>query len=317
MPAIAGQRAVRELSTMADRHVPTDALQQAIRGREADILKALNIRWEVGAPHISCPYRAHSDANPSWRWDAPKARAFCTCIVKRGGHPILDVLMQVEGIEFDAAKLRAAEILRRQDLIKEKGSRHHQGMAAASLLRPTAEERNDELMPAYLGYRLGVEPCDVPLPSTPVVGWCSLPYYELPAEKGGSSTLVGRYPCVIFGTVSPDGRTHAQRIYVKADGKGKADLGVGPDGRQRDAKKSAKLPQGVNSAGCAILWGDPTTAAHLILAEGPETTAALALAHKADMTAGKVALAGSVHRRHPRLQAVAGEPPGHGGGRSG
>ena len=42
------------------------------------------------------------------------------------------------------------------------------------------------------------------------------------------------------------------------------------------------------------LWGDPTTAPHLILAEGPETTAALALAHEAELKAGKVAVAAAL-----------------------
>jgi hypothetical protein len=271
-----------------DRYVRTQDIRDAVRGRETEVLKALGIACKDGASHSRCSYPDHEDANPSWRWDQAKARAFCSCIA--GSHTILDVLAHCEGANFEIAKVRAAEILGRQDLIKEKGSRRHQGMDAASLLRPTAEQRDDELAPAYLAYRLGVEPCDVPLPSTPVVGRRSLPYYDLPAENGGSSTLVGRYPCVIFGTVSPDGRTHAQRIYVQADGKGKADLGLGPDGRQRDAKKSAKLLTGVSSAGCAILWGDPANAPHLILAEGPETAAALALAHKAEFSAGEVAL---------------------------
>jgi hypothetical protein len=274
-----------------DRYVRTQHIRDAVRGRETEVLKALGIARKEGASHSHCPYPNHNDANPSWRWDQAKARAFCSCI--DGSHTILDVVAHCEGVDFEVAKVRVAEILGRQDLIKEKGSRRHQGMDAASLLRPTAEERNDELVPAYLAYRLGVEPSDVPLPSTPVVGRCSLPYYDLP-ENGGRSTLVGGYPGVIFGTASPDGRTHAQRIYVKANGKGKADLGVGRDGRQRDAKKAAKLPRGVTSAGCAILWGDPSTAPHLILAEGPETTAALALAHKAELTAGKVALAAAL-----------------------
>jgi hypothetical protein len=275
-----------------DRYVRTQDIRDAVRGRETEVLKALGIACKDGASHSRCPYPDHEDANPSWRWDQAKARAFCSCIA--GSHTILDVLAHCEGANFEIAKVRAAEILGRQDLIKEKSSGRHQGMNAASLLQPAAEERDDELAPAYLAHRLGVEPCDVPLPSTPVVGRRSLPYYDLPAENGGSSTLVGEYPCVIFGTASPDGRTHAQRIYVKANGKGKADLGVGRDGQQRDAKKSAKLPHGLNSAGCAILWGDPTTAPHLILAEGPETTAALALAHKAELNAGKVALAAAL-----------------------
>ena len=163
--------------------------------------------------------------------------------------------MRCEGIDFEAAKLRVAEILGRHDLIKARHRERYQTMDAASLLRPPADQRDDDLVRAYLAHRLGVAPADVPLPSTPAVGWRSLPYYDPPAKRGGKPKLVGRYPCVVFGTVAPDGRAHAQRIYVNADGEGKADLGVAPDGQQRDAKKSAKLPRGASAAGCAVAVG--------------------------------------------------------------
>ena len=68
---------------------------------------------------------------------------------------------------------------------------------------------------------------------------------------------------------------------------GKAELGVGSDGHPRDPKKSAKLTAGQSAAGCAVLWGDPATAHHLMVAEGIETAAALALAHRAEIEAGR------------------------------
>ena len=77
----------------AERYVATEALRQAMCGREADVLRALGVEWNKGAHHISCPYPDHSDENPSWRWDAHKARAFCTCITQRGGHAILEVVI--------------------------------------------------------------------------------------------------------------------------------------------------------------------------------------------------------------------------------
>ena len=52
--------------------------------------------------------------NPSWRWDEQKRCAICTC----GSNSISEVLIKVEGISFEAAKIRAAEILGRQDLIR-------------------------------------------------------------------------------------------------------------------------------------------------------------------------------------------------------
>ena len=246
-----------------DQYIPTLAIQKAVRGRETEVLQALNIPWGDGAMHLTCPYPDHADEHPSWRWDGKKNRAYCTCIDR--SHSIFDVMMRRESLDFETAKLRVAEILGRHDLIKARHRERYQTMDAASLLRPPVDQRDDDLVGAYLAHRLGVAAPDVPLPSTPAVGWPALPYYDPPAKSEDNAHLVGRYPCVVFGTVSPEGQVHAQRVYVKADGKGKADLGVAPDGQQRDAKKSAKLPRGASAAGCAVLWGDPATAAHLIL----------------------------------------------------
>ena len=115
----------------AGSFVATRAIQQAVRGRETEVLDALGIAWDRGSPHIACPYPGHTDDNPSWRWDERKARAFCTCIERP--HSILDVVMKVESVDFEAAKLRVAEILGRQDLIKVKdGQRHQQWTRRAS-----------------------------------------------------------------------------------------------------------------------------------------------------------------------------------------
>jgi hypothetical protein len=280
-------------STVLERYVPTRAIQAAVKGRETQVVEALKIPWQDGAPHISCPYPDHSDENPSWRWDERKARAFCTCIEQRGGHPILDVVMQVEGIEFEAAKLRVTEILGRRDPIRMRGE-HHQAMDAQSLLRPSADQRDDLLPRRYLGHRLNLAPERVPLPSTRAAAWRELPYYDRPAKKGEKPKLVGRHPCVVFETRAPDGRQHAHRIYTAAEGAGKAQLGVATDGRPRDPKKSARLKDGQSAAGCAVLWGDPATALHLLLAEGIETSAVVALAHQAEIEAGGLAIAAAL-----------------------
>ena len=121
------------------------------------------------------------------------------------------------------------------------------------------------------------------MPSTPAVGWRDLPFYDPPPKRGGSPKLVAHYPCVVFGTLAPDGRRHGHRIYVQSEGAGKAELGRRTDGRPRDAKKSATLKEGQNAAGCVALWGDPTRAPHLVLCEGIETAAALALARRAEI----------------------------------
>ena len=115
------------------------------------------------------------------------------------------------------------------------------------------------------------------------------------AVRGASKPrLVGRYPCVVFATVAPDGRRHAHRVYVAHDGQGKAELGADARGGRRDPKKSARLKEGESAAGCAVLWGDPATAPHLLMAEGIETAAALALAHREEVEAGGVAVAAAL-----------------------
>jgi putative DNA primase/helicase len=100
-----------------NRHVATRAIQAAVKGRQQEVLLGLGIDWEGGSPHIRCPYPKHDDANPSWRWDAKRTGAFCTCI--DGSHSIFDVVIAREGIDFERAKIRVAELLVRSDLIRE------------------------------------------------------------------------------------------------------------------------------------------------------------------------------------------------------
>ena len=111
--------------TMGERYVSTADIRSALAGRETELLDALNIPWRGGKPHIPCPYRAHADDHPSWRWDERKRKAFCTC----GARDVLGVLMGVEGTDVDAAKIRAAELLKRPDLIRERKPRGRGGHA--------------------------------------------------------------------------------------------------------------------------------------------------------------------------------------------
>jgi Domain of unknown function (DUF927)/Toprim domain len=270
----------------SDRYVSTRAIRDAVKGRELEVLEAVGVFWDDGADHITCPYPDHADSNPSWRWNPKRQRAHCTCIER--SHSIFDVVMRCENIDFEAAKLRVAEILGRQDLIKVKDGKRHQAMDAASLFRPPADQRDENLARSYFAFRLEVAPEQVPMPLTPVVGWRSLAYYDPPSKRSTQPKLAGHYPCVVFGTRSPDGRRHAHRIYIQHDGAGKAELGHRSDGRPRDPKKSASLREGQSAAGCVVFWGDPAKAPHLILCEGIETAAALALARHAEIEAGEV-----------------------------
>src|SRR4051794_22894970 len=96
--------------------VATRAIQKAVKGHELKILDTLEIGRREGALHINCPYPAHDDQNPSWRWDEKKAKAYCTCIA--GSHSIFDVARAIGGLDFEAAKIQVAQSLGRGDLIQ-------------------------------------------------------------------------------------------------------------------------------------------------------------------------------------------------------
>ena len=65
--------------------------------------------------HIRCPYYNHEDRHPSWRL-MDDGRAVCSCRKGRP-HSVFDVIAELEGCDFEMAKIRAAEILGRLDLI--------------------------------------------------------------------------------------------------------------------------------------------------------------------------------------------------------
>jgi len=143
----------------------------------------------------------------------------------------------------------------------------------------------------YLGHRLGIDPVEVPRPSTKVVGINSLPYFDSIKQLSGSKpVLVGNFPAAIFETVDCDGKRHAHRIYLAPEGAGKADLGVAPNGSEREPKKSAIRKPGDNIGGRAVIWGDPTKAKTHIICEGIETGAAIALALAAEIRSAGVAV---------------------------
>jgi hypothetical protein len=276
------------------KYVLTRDIKQAVHGHELAVLKGIGINWTGTRRHIDCPY-ADDGSKSDWRWDERKNVAHCTCIGNRPSdkkaHDIFAVVMVMTGVDFEAAKIRVAELIGRPDLIKTKGGdggRMYQKTDADSLLSPPAGNRDDNIVRIYLGGRLGVEPDAVPHPITPVAGHRSLAYFDPPATKGGKPKLVESPPCAVFGQVGVDGRRHAHRIYLAPDATGKADLGTGPNGEPRDPKKSAKVADGDNTAGRFAVWGNPETATLEIAFEGIETPTAAALAMRPEIDAGQV-----------------------------
>ena len=292
--ALATHAATLRRSPRVDR----DELMTAVSGREPEVLANLGIAWSSKSSHISCPYPDHDDTHPSWRWDDVKRCAFCTC---SQGDDIIGVVMKVRGVDFPTALVRMAEIVGRGDLVKGRETKHR-GQDTVSLLAPEPDNRDDELPWKYLGHRLGIDPAAVPRPSTRVAGHRELRYYE---QQGDKRIAVREAPCVAFEIVGVDGGQHAHRIYVAPDGKGKADLGAGPNGQPRDAKKLAPL-KGKNTVnGYAASWGDPSKAPTLHLAEGVETAAAIAHVFIGEIERGEIAVmaaisAGGIEAFQPR-----------------
>ena len=203
--------------------------------------------------------------------------------------------MTMDGIDFDASKIKIAELLPRSDLIKTKrGGGTSQKMTAAALLYAPANRRDDSLPVRYLAHRLGVNVADVPVPATPMVGLQALAYYE-PAPPGSpeKATSIGEFPCAVFGTVAADGGVHAMRVYLAPGGAGKAELGVDRDGDGRDPKKSATALANDTTGGRSVR-GDSAAAPHIVVTEGIETGAAVALALKAEIEAGEIAIAAAI-----------------------
>lgn len=278
------------------RFVITRDIKAAVSGRETDVLDGLGIDWRrcTHSNHIRCPYPEHGSDGENWRWDARKAKAFCSC---QTGHAdgVLDVVMKCEGIDLEGSKIRVAEMIGRSDLIKTKGGKGGQRMDAVSLMNPPADMIDAGLPQAYLGYRLGIASAEVLMPTTACVGWKELTYWDPPSKQGGKPVEVGQFPAAAFSTVAADGGMHCHRIYVAPNGAGKADVGTGPNGKARDPKKSAKAPvDGVSTAGRSVIWGDIQKASHVIVTEGIETGAAVVHTFRREIDAGEIAVAAAI-----------------------
>ena len=277
--------------TSAEPHVATAAIQCEVSGRETEILSALGIPWIGGSQHITCPYPTHADNHPSWRWDAVKGRAYCTCTPSGS---IFDVIRKVKGVGFEQAKIMAAEIIGRPDLIIERNARPYSRFDAASLLDPAPENKDNDLCWRYLAHRLDVEPNMVPRPFTKVVGIKQLAYFDAPRHKDDKPLHIGDFPAAVFETVDRNDCRHAHRIYLAAGGFGKAELGLCTNGTPRDPKKSARKIGNETTAGRAVIWGDPLKAETEIICEGIETATAVAFAFGAEVTSRTVMVAACI-----------------------
>lgn len=277
------------------KYVITETIKEAVKGRETELLSALNIQWH-NKTHIHCPYPEHPDRNPSWRWDQQRALAYCTC---SAGDNIFEVVRKLNSGDFNQAKVHIAEHLGRHDLIIDPSQIKYAQTDTESLLSPSSDRGNPGGLPVwYLAHRLGIQPVNVPMPSTSTAGWNNLEYWDPPVTDGGKPVLVGRFPCVVFQSVDAQGQKHAIRIYVEPHGLGKANLGTRSNetGQEipRNPKKAAKRTTKESTSGRSVLWGDPLQADHIVLCEGVETGAALAYALEDELSAGNMVVASAL-----------------------
>ena len=120
-----------------------------------------------------------------------KARAFCTC----GSHSILDVLMKVEGIGFDQAKIRAAELLKRSDLIKKRGARKRKGGGDNI---PPGQRRNGATPFAGCTLAAYAEAKQLPIAFLRTIGLTQISYQGSPAVRIPYFSIEGDNPEVRF-----------------------------------------------------------------------------------------------------------------------
>ncbi len=279
----------------ADQYVATGEIRVAAEGNEESVLQSLGIQPNQRRnAHIDCPYPEHGGKG-DWRWDHVKGRARCTCTK---GDSIFDVVMKCRGVDFEEAKIVVAEAIGRQDLVKTKGDgkdaerdpdNRFLKSTAAGLCAVKARFRDDALVAIYLGSRLGIADCDVLLPSTPIRGITHHHHYK-GKGRDGKPKSVAVTPCAVFVQTDRDRRTHAHRIFLTPDGKGKASL---PDGM--DPKKSAKKEnEEDNVSGRCVVWGDPTKAPHLVACEGIETAQAVAQTFRAEVEAREMVVVSAI-----------------------
>lgn len=276
------------------RYVKTADAQAAVRGREHEILQRTGVDWHAGRKnHCDCPYNG---CKGDWRFDAKKERCYCTCLTKP--HSIFDHVSMMRGDDpksreaYEKSKIEAMEILGRDDLIAETRREQsgtasvvriaqqpwHEAFLYSRLLNPPEELRDDDIVRKYLAARLGIDPAEVIMPTTPYVGLRELEFYD-PPDKRNNRLLVGRFPCAVFGMVDTKGEVvGAIRVYLSPDGKTKADLGNDADGNKRKVKPFARG----NQSGGEVLFGNPETATVKATCEGVETGASIfhaAMAH--------------------------------------
>lgn len=244
----------------------------------ADVLH----RWLPGGREEAGEYVAlnptRADANLGSFRISLKQGKWCDFATNDKGGDLISLGAYIWGVgQADAARKIAGEV---GIEIAERKEQRWPSSKPKALLSPPANMLAPDLAKAYLTHRLQQEPI---MPSTKVIGWKSFPYLE----KGDPPKHLGDFPCIVFETIAADGRRHAHRIYAGPGGQGKAAV-------PKPKKAATKVNPDDDPSGCSVLWGDPRTAPIVIVCEGIETGAAIALAVREGLANGNVSIAAAI-----------------------
>ena len=218
---------------MIDIHaVRRDNPLQAIAGAQVQLHRNGN-EWKG-----CCPF--HADRSPSFTIFADGERFHCFGCGASGD--VLDYVMRLHALDMvDAARRLGAGDLPKADLPKLPPADRLNRNAEALVIWERAVPAAGTLAESYLRFR-GILP-----PFPPDMRFSRLPY-------GKSNPL----PCLVAAVRDVAGEViGVQRVYLRGDGKGKADL------------PKSKLSLGT-VAGGAIRLGDLDTSGMVTVCEGPE-----------------------------------------------
>jgi putative DNA primase/helicase len=245
------------------------AVKSRAEGRWSEVVSAL-VGFKLDDRHHHCPLPGHPDAHPSWRWDSGKERWFCTC----GQGDALDLVQAIEGIDFRGAIERAVGILRLDGVSHDKADPEDLGEMIGD--QPPAQEKRKAKAPAWQRIWDGAIDLDAPA-AIPVRAYLEARGLKVPDTASLRCVLdlpyfrdkrheVGRFPALVALVVSGQGEPWGvQRVYLSADGTGKASL---PEGL--DAKKALGRLRGG-----AVRLDEPRNSEPLVIAEGVETALAV------------------------------------------
>ncbi len=96
----------------------TERLRAVEKSYAESILAAIGAKPQVEKHHQRCPFPAHEDRNPSFRYDPEIGRVFCTCLGEQGAS-LTDALMKARGIDDFNDAVREIEAITGERIVEK------------------------------------------------------------------------------------------------------------------------------------------------------------------------------------------------------